>query len=488
MLSKRWSKELRELWPAFAATLLLIHVPYLCWGRDALDFGYIALGLGSVIMAGSAFGIEFQRRTMPLLLSQPVSRATLWTEKLGVLGLCLAVSSLTLGLRFYLLDRWNQGAAGLYLVPLCAFCGAPYLTLLVRHGIAGSVFAIAVPGLLIAGASYVTDHTNLTEYQVEDLITYMLWSYCALFYLLGYQKFKALEVTDGPATELHLPVRIARLWPRRERSDTFSARGQFLNLLAKELRLQQTSLLIAALFVLVAIAGGLLHWSRPESTQVADWVVAADFMIFVFLLPLLVGGLALAEERGWGISDWHLTLPPSSRRQWAAKSSVALTMSFLLGVVLPAAMMLVGHEILSSGGPKEDFPPPYAAFLIVVVQLLVTSLAVYAGSFSTSTLKAMLLALAMALGGLLVIKVAFYYAQAFNLVGGSTYGLVPVADWKAWCLVGVELLVVLGLTQWFAYRNFRQSTIRTPEVAIEMLTIFLVVGLFAVRFAVSYRV
>ena len=55
------------------------------FGRDA-GFGYFALAVACVVMAGSSFGNEFQHRTISLLLSQPIARSVIWREKMLVLG------------------------------------------------------------------------------------------------------------------------------------------------------------------------------------------------------------------------------------------------------------------------------------------------------------------------------------------------------------------------------------------------------------------
>ena len=41
---------------------------------------------GMIIMAGLSFGTEFQQRTFPLLLSQPIHRSRMWNEKMIALG------------------------------------------------------------------------------------------------------------------------------------------------------------------------------------------------------------------------------------------------------------------------------------------------------------------------------------------------------------------------------------------------------------------
>ena len=106
-----------------------------------------------VVMAGSAFGNEFQHRTLSLLLSQPIARSALWRDKMLVLGagmlmslaallVCLAVSRPAVGH-----DNWLV----LVSIPLCAFCGAPFWTLSLRHSIGGMVAAVGAPLVILAG-------------------------------------------------------------------------------------------------------------------------------------------------------------------------------------------------------------------------------------------------------------------------------------------------------------------------------------------------
>ena len=149
-MNARLIKETRDLLPIFAGTLPLIVVPQLIW--PPAGFGYFALGVACLVMAGSSFGNEFQHRTLSLLLSQPIPRSVLWRDKMLVLGagmlislaallVCLAVSRPEIG---------GQDWLTLALIPLCAFCGAPFWTLSLRQGIAGMVAAVAAPCGMLA--------------------------------------------------------------------------------------------------------------------------------------------------------------------------------------------------------------------------------------------------------------------------------------------------------------------------------------------------
>ena len=154
-MNVRIIKETRDLLPAFAGTLPLIVVPQLIW--PAAGLGYLALGVACLFMAGSSFGMEFQHRTLSLLLSQPIPRSVLWRDKMLVLGVgmltslvvllvCLAVSGPASGR-----VEWLT----LALMPLCAFCGVPFWTLALRQGIAGVVSAVGIPSSILAALALV---------------------------------------------------------------------------------------------------------------------------------------------------------------------------------------------------------------------------------------------------------------------------------------------------------------------------------------------
>src|SRR2546423_948023 len=53
--------------------------------RFLLEIAPSLFCLGLVLAAAMSYGEEFQNRTLPLLLSQPLSRFTIWCEKIAVL-------------------------------------------------------------------------------------------------------------------------------------------------------------------------------------------------------------------------------------------------------------------------------------------------------------------------------------------------------------------------------------------------------------------
>jgi hypothetical protein len=120
--------------------------------------------------------------------------------------------------------------------------------------------------------------------------------------------------------------------------------------------------------------------------------------------------------------------------------------------------------------------------------LLLTSVAVYAASFSNTTLRAILVAFALIAASL----------GAATLVGHGMYktfrifGLGPTPSGEAVPLALCEgFILLLCLTQWFAWSNFRRSRGPARPLVIQFLVIFLAVGLITAAVVVApymYRI
>jgi ABC-type transport system involved in multi-copper enzyme maturation permease subunit len=474
-MNARLIKETRDLLPIFAGMLPFIVVPQLIW--PPAGFGIVALGVACVVMAGSTFGNEFQHRTLTLLLSQPIPRSVVWREKMLVLGTgiltSLAALLVCLAVRRPAVD--NQDWLVLVLIPLCAFCGAPFFTLSLRQGIAGIVAAVAVPCSILAAIALVTQQLggDLTDQLVAACVVLLL-IYCALVYWLGYAKFKRLEAVDGPARELSLPAGVEAFFVRPLTRLGARFQSPFATLLKKEFRLQQISFLLAGLFFLFAVAGACLI---QRHHNLAEAMIVGDCFICVVILPLIAGATAVAEEKGWGIAEWHLTLPPSALNQWSAKMLAALSTSLALGLLLPTALFLAANALLDKHGMRSGFPPVPELLGFMLGSLLLTSVAVYAASISKSALRAILAAIGI---------VAAAYAACFLTGAGALYVTHRLASPTYFVNPGEALiprLIVIGLflmlcvVQWLAWSNFRSYGLSASKIVAQLAVILLSVGL-----------
>jgi hypothetical protein len=312
----------------------------------------------------------------------------------------------------------------------------------------------------------------------------LLFIYCTLVYWLGYDKFKRLEAVDIPSRELRLPAGLETilLAPLTKFSARF--RGPFATLLKKEFRLQQTGFLLAAVFILIAVAGLGIAKRYPE---VATGVVGGDIFLYALILPLVLGAISVAEERGWGIAEWHLTLPPSSQEQWSAKMVATLSTSLALGLLLPVAVLLVANPLINPSGARITVPPAFAILSWVLGQMLLTSVAVYAASFSKTTLQAILAALVIliASGGALLL--AIYWGHHVALAPIEWIVQPPIDEWLIFPLLSGALAFVLCMFQWFAWSNFPRYGLTArrliPQLTVILLAVWVITWVFLSAFS-----
>jgi hypothetical protein len=407
-MNPRIAKEVRTQAPVFgllvacalvAVAVSLVQAPYVF-----IDIRPMLLGIylvGCLLMAALTFGNEFQHRTMSLLLSQPVARRTLWPQKMRVLASLSGYSAfITL---IALLSgptlQWDYSYHDLFLlcgylvaVPILFCCTTPYFTLVSKSTLGGIVFTIFSSGMLYALSGAIWDQLSVLRGlgELKDKLTlrqldgptfiFVILSvpYCTLLYWLGRRRFLRLEVIDSQSLEANLPQGLETTLAN------FSAKfkSPFSRLLFKELRLQRISLLLTAMFCLF-IAVERLTWNGNNQRT---FVVAGTLGIYFFLFPVIVCATAVADEKTWGMKDWHLTLPPSLKLQWRLKWLVALTLSLVFGVALT--------WLLARSGPWQDeikprFEPEFLCYPLLV------GVALYAASISTSAIRAVLLTFGM---------------------------------------------------------------------------------------------
>ena len=490
-MNARLFKETRDLLPIFAGTLPLIVMPQLIW--PPAGFGYVALAVACVLMAGSSFGSEFQHRTLSLLLAQPIARSVLWREKMLVLGagMLASLAALLICLAVRRPEIGGQNLAALALIPLCALCGAPFVTLSLRQGIAGIVAAVAAPCGILA---VVALGAQLLGVELTDplfaVCLVLLLIYCALVYWLGYAKFKRLEDVDWHSPELSLPAGLEAFFVPPLTRACSGFRGPFATLLKKEFRLQQISFLLAGLFPLVAVAGAGLIARYP---RLGEGIVAVDCAIYVIILPLIAGATALGEEKGWGIAEWHLTLPVSALKQWSAKMLVTLSTSLVLGLALPVATFLAGAALFGQLGGKGSFPSAPELLIWPLSSLLLTSIAVYAASISNNTLRAILAAFGIVAAGC---------AACFLTGAGAIYAVHHLASPIHFSspdatlitqLIVAGLFCLLCLVQWLAWSNFQGSGVSALEIVSQLAFMlfsvaFITLGLLAALFLLTFNI
>lgn len=544
-MNPRLTKEFRALMPAFGLTLLATFVPGML-GLGGPEYWMLGLFLfGCVAMGAEMFGNEFQEKTISLLLSQPIPRISIWLGKMQVLGVAIALGTGAMVTALVWLGRsapsevdfsWTAFA----FIPLCAFCAAPFWTLVFRNTLVGGLFTVVAPAMILGANSFLHDHWiengnsiirmwfvmngYLHQHWVRDpaaeessVIT-LLFLYCVACCWLGYNKFKKLQVVDARFLELGMPAGLERLLLSPFQTLSAGFNWPFASLVKKELRVQHMSFLGAGLFCAVAVAGAMLHQMHLVTDKRDDWtslLVIVDFLLYLPVFPVLVGAAAVAEERGWGVADWQLTLPPSALKQWSAKMLVTLSLSLILGLVLPVVLVLVGnalfgvqheqglpalHELrfqlnsVLSGfvyRPGVISPMPVALiflFCLVLLHVLLTSVAVYAASVSTNTARALVLAVGLVLAGGGLVKLgglmAFEHRDLGFVISNPYWQIPAFSQMTVVGLLAASLSILLCLLHRFAYTGYRSRELSVRRRLIHALVLAFMVCFLSSAFLV----
>jgi len=358
-------KEIRTLaWPAIAvvaATMLPALWPSLA-GETRLSGGWpvevavSAFVVGTALLVALPFGTEFQQRTLGLILSQPVSRGRVWGEKWAAsAGVLVVVAAFLLGaFGGTVLD----GPVGLressFLLALA--CSGFLWTLVAGSTIGGAAFSLAALALVEMASSVITSRVtgvDLDPFAAHPALISVRLAYCVVTLWLGWRVFSRYEMKGlGESPGVLAAAALAAVPALRCRPT-----GAISNLVRKELRLQQPTVLIAALFVLCWLAAMLLFSMPSIRPAVAEIVFATLFVSYVPLVLIVCGTISIGEDTSLGIRPWHLTLPVSSRKQWAVKLGVTVAVGAAVGVALPLALKLVTPAFVTLPAGTIQLPP-----------------------------------------------------------------------------------------------------------------------------------
>jgi len=465
---------------------------------------YYPLGffLGVPLLASLSFGNEFRHRTFSLLLSQPVDRMKIWSEKLSVMLIAILPVILVSGslvdfghARDIFKEAPNDALAGLMVLAglwlVVTVASATFWTLLSRSTVGGlglmlvqsAGFAIAFIFVMLAswkvsgGIQLLGIHV-WAEYQWLFIISAVFLTYAAAMVWLGRRKLAEFQATggipgdnllDGPSAMPEVLTRWIRCRPA----------GATLNLIRKELRLLLPLWLLMLLLVLCGICLRLTSWLFPSASETIVILSPLLVVLILLLAPVLAGTLSLGEERTLGVQSWHLTQPVSVRRQWFVKLAMAMFGGLVCTVLVPLFMvaadpLLPGPHFVGLGGSEFAF-------------LSMLSLLSFAGFWCAcavnGTIRALLLVLPVigilgaatrlgsSLGGrwprgtLLDLGVSWFPHQLTGL------GMLQSAS-AIWLIVPTLLLAVFQ-----SYRLFRTEPPDSIRTVIRFLTPLAIVAL-----------
>jgi hypothetical protein len=223
----------------------------------------------------------------------------------------------------------------------------------------------------------------------------------------------------------------------------------------KELRLQQMTFAMVALYALIWTALTIASRLNPEFGR--EFPIRGVGLLYFALLPLLMGSLASAQERQFGMLQSQAMLPVPRAQQWAVKAGVVLVLALVLGVVLPWFV----------------FAPPQlsrASFWPLVASIaLLTTWSLYISSWCGSGIIALALLLPASAAAMLLARCIDWIVSALVLPqhsAGAYGGLTePSAVFTSWVIAATPVAVLLLL---FAAHNHWTSERKPKTLAVQV--------------------
>jgi len=470
-------KEIRLIAPAWGVVMVvLLAFPWLGKGDEWIHvLTPAALFFGMIILSVDSFGREFSMGTFLPLLSQPVERRRIWRTKMTVLGtgigIILVAFIISCTLRFHMVQmgdhfewhwksnlswaEWWECQASYIALVLVACSGALWTTLLIRQVAAAFWVTFLMPVIIVAALSFIVPAKLMTWPWLAWLSYSLPFVYGLAGFWLAHRLFHRAQdvVWSGGVISLSR----WRYFERADRVGTVRRRRPLLALFKKEFQLQTISLFFAATLLVLHISLILLRLAglvRPDSFLDA---LAEFFWTFWLVLPLVIGGTAVAEERKLGVTAEQFCLPVSRRRQFAVKLFPVLVCGVLLGSLVPlvlelSAMRLGNHSYIrqifgdSAPGGNDFFNfrgPLVFCFLLVLLSLGLTLAGLYASSLARNFMQALGISVVI-----IVASIMFYWSVAdCSRMAGIELNPVITA---ILLVLAVPLLLV-----WLAYGNFK---------------------------------
>jgi ABC-type Na+ efflux pump permease subunit len=173
----------------------------------------------------------------------------------------------------------------------------------------------------------------------------------------------------------------------------------------------------------------------------------SEFLWIWMVAPVVVGCVAVAEERRWNTLEGFLCLPARKRSQFLVKFAVVMTLGTALGGVLPSVLEYIG------GGNGEwsafdGWSTPFEALsTLVLFAAGVTTVSFFASTMSRGMLQGVTVALSAIILSRLTYGLLFEMLERLHLgviISGNGFRLFPTLVWPA----------MLIAYFWLAFRNF----------------------------------
>ena len=474
-------KEIRLLLPGFLAILAL--EAFAPWFVKDLDFVFgfapVIFFFGMIILAIDSFGREFSPGTFTLLMSQPVERQQIWRTKITVLLVAAALVFVayfaSCGLRLHLAltdnnsiwhvnpkiigDDFHNSMIASVAVMLAALTGGLWTSLLLRQISAAFWISLLIPIGLLFSIAFVGDKffDSASMVTVSGVLYGAAGIYSIAGFLLAHRLFHRAQ--DAAWTGGVINFSNWRYFDAGAESSASVRRWKPLSaLLKKEFQLHSISLIGAGALVVLHLAVRAFYANSNRNSTAG---LAADSVWVLWLvMPLMIGCMAVAEERKLGVTEAQLCLPASRRFQFATKFIPVMIFGVLLGGIMPQLLeMVVSHF----GVPSEFFKPEshagnqfnipgVALFEIIIVALAAgfTLAGFYGSTLAKNFLQALSIAIVIIIGSCLF--TTFLFAGPSN--GNGQLEPLGMKLWGIFLPLVIGILTAIFFIPCLAYRNF----------------------------------
>jgi ABC-type transport system involved in multi-copper enzyme maturation permease subunit len=467
-------KEIRLLLPGWLAILVLeVSLPWLLRDPFATS-GWIPLLVffGMILVALDSFGREFSLGTFQSLLAQPIERRKIWRIKLTVLFFAAALIFIGCFISYKLLlyhtfkggvnptlsgsDFRNTMFVSIAAI-LVALIGGLWTTLLFRQISAAFWIAFLTPAGLLMLITFVM--STFFESASDAIVSRIVYGAAGLYVISGFWLAHRLfhRAQDAAWTGGVISFSKWRYFDTGARSSVSVRRRQPLAaLLTKEFQLHSLSLIgLGVLLILHLTVFFLRAFYSNFHRDSLVCLVTDSFWLLWLVIPVVIGCMAVAEERKLGVTETQFCLPVSRRFQFAAKFIPVMIFGTLLGGILPVLLEMAASHL---GAPSYIFKPEShggnGIFDISSLGLFETGIiALAAGlaliSFFASTLarnflQALSITIVTVVGCMLFFN--FIIAAQSSVYGGKLWGLfLPL-------IIGMGTAIVLIPCR--AYCNF----------------------------------
>ena len=485
-------KEIRLLLPSWLAVLSLATLlPWLAGNDPDASFAWMPFFIffGMVLLAVDSFGREFSLGTFSALMSQPMERRQIWRTKITILAFAAAlifiVFFINSGLVFHRalnhrtleITTWalnpkilgadfRSGMFGSFAAVLIALAGGLWTTLLIRQAAAAFWITFLAPlGLLMLVIFF------LPAKFPENLLALLLYGLAGIYVVAGSWLAHRLfhRAQDAAWTGGVISFSTWRYFEGDAKNSVSTRQRRPVSaLLKKEFQLHSISLLCAGALLALHIVVILIRAFYGETLNDLEHrnslltALSEFFWSFWLIMPLVIGCMAVAEERKLGVMEGQFCQPVSRHLQFLIKFIPAVLMGVLLGGILPVLLETTAARL---GVPGEIFNKnDHGAFMSTLTELYLIIISLSAGlalvgGFASSLAKSFLQALSIAI---VSVVFSFFFYRFLNEPHDSQTngGIIQFGSgiWGSLLPAFIGVPAILVLIPWLTYRNFSYFT------------------------------